>query len=87
MTRRWSSSLIQTLGDYLETVFEKRSYQEVLLVVVPDTSGIGPVSGHTSGGKKWRNRLVKEEVISNQLLLRGVGHFIKGEVLAFLNHL
>jgi len=66
-----------------EMVFFVDPDQKVFLVVVPDTSGIGPVSGHTSGGKKWRNRLVKEEVISNQLLLRGVGHFIKGEVLAF----
>ena len=65
---------------------EKSAYQEVLLVVVPDASGIGSVSGHTGGDKKRRNWLVEEEVVSDQLLLGRVRHFVKREVLAYSSY-
>ena len=77
--KRWQLILIFRFRKFQQ----KSAYQEVLLVVVPDASGIGPVSGHTGGGKKRRNGLVEEEVVSDQLLLGGVGHFVKREVLAY----
>lgn len=63
---------------------ERSSYQEVLLVVVPDTSGIGPVSRHTSRCQERRDRLVEEEVVGDELLLCLVGHFVQWEVLALM---
>jgi len=56
--------------------------EEVLLIVVPDTSRVGPVSGHSSGGKEGRNWFVKEEVVSDELVLVLFGHVGKTVVLA-----
>ena len=80
------SEVIFFVDPDLETINGDREktgdYQEVLVVIVPDTSGIGPVSSHTSGGEEGRNGLVEEEVIGDELLLGGVGHFVEREILA-----
>ena len=55
--------------------------QEGLGVVVPDTTGIGPVTGHAGAGEERRHGLVEEEVIGDQLILLGVGHLGKRVVL------
>jgi len=56
--------------------------EEVFGSVVPDTSGIGPVTGHTGAGEKWRYWLVKEKVVVDELVLFGLGHLAKGVVLS-----
>jgi len=56
--------------------------EEVFGSVVPDTSGIGPVTGHTGAGEKWRDWLVKEKVVVDELVLFGLGHLAKGVVLS-----
>jgi len=58
--------------------------QEGLAVVVPDTTSIGPVTGHTGAGEEWRDWLVEEEMIGDQLILLGVSHLGKGVVLALV---
>merc|ERR1719385_568090 len=55
--------------------------QDLLGVVVPDTTGIGPVTGHAGAGEERRHGLVEEEVIGDQLILLGVGHLGKRVVL------
>lgn len=40
----------------------------------PDASAIGPVAGHTSAGQQGGYGLVKQEVVSDQLLLLCIGH-------------
>lgn len=52
------------------------------LCLSPDASAIGPVTGHTSTGQQGGHRLVKQEVVSNQLLLLSVGHACQGVVLS-----
>ena len=61
---------------------EKFTYQEVLVVIVPDATGVRPVTGHTGASEECRDGLVKEEVVGNELLLGGVGHFVKWVVFA-----
>ncbi len=53
-----------------------------LVCVSPDASAVGPVTGHTSTGQQGGHGLVKQEVISDQLLLLGVSHASQGVVLA-----
>lgn len=48
----------------------------------PDASGVGPVTGHTSTGQQGGDGLVKQEVVSDQLLLLGIGHGLQGVVLS-----
>ena len=55
--------------------------EEGLGVVVPDATSIGPVAGHTGTGEERRDGLVEEEVVVDKLVLLGVGHLGKGEVL------
>ena len=38
-------------------------HQEVLLVVVPDTTRVGPVTRHVGGEEEGRHRFVEQEVI------------------------
>lgn len=56
--------------------------QEGLVVIVPDASCIRPVTSHTSSQQQWRDRLVKQEVVSDQLFLLLVSHVLQGVVLA-----
>lgn len=49
---------------------------------LPDTSGIRPVTGHTSSQQQGGDGLVKQEVVSNQLLLLGISHGLQRVVLA-----
>jgi len=79
-----------------EMVFFVNPNEEVLFVIVPNSSRVGPISGleiydfwksweityHTSSGKKSRNRFVKEKVVSNELVLVLFGHGWKTVVLA-----
>ena len=48
----------------------------------PDASAVGPVTGHASAGQQGGDGLVEQEVISDQLLLLGVGHACQGVVLS-----
>lgn len=48
----------------------------------PDASGIRPVTGHTSSQQQGGDGLVKQEVVSDQLLLLSIGHVLQRVVLA-----
>ena len=48
--------------------------QEVLGVVVPDSTGVGPVTRHTGGQEEGRDGLVEEEVVFDQFVLFRFGH-------------
>lgn len=52
------------------------------LSLSPDASAIGPVAGHASAGQQGGYGLVKQEVVSNQLLLLCIGHACQGVILA-----
>ncbi len=56
--------------------------EEVLGVIVPDSPGVWPVAGHPRGRQQRRHRLVKQEVIVDELLLLLLGHLAQGVVLA-----
>lgn len=56
--------------------------QEGLVVIVPDASCIRPVTSHTGSQQQWGDRLVKQEVVSNQLFLLFVSHVLQWVVLA-----
>ena len=58
------------------------TYEEVLGVVVPDTTSVWPVTGHTGASEEWGNWFVEEEMVSDQLILSGFGHFVKWEIFA-----
>ena len=58
------------------------TYEEVLFVVVPDTTTVWPVTCHTGASEEWGNWFVEEEMISDQLILSGFGHFVKWEIFA-----
>ena len=57
--------------------------EEVLLLVVPDTASIRPVACHSSAREQWRDGLVEQEVIINQLGLLRVSHVLESVVLPF----
>jgi len=61
-------------GDKTKMIFFVDPDQEVLGVVVPDTTCVGPVTGHTGSKKKWGNWLVEEEMVFNQLVLLLFSH-------------
>merc|ERR1719309_377595 len=69
-------------GDDTQVILLVHPDQEGFVVVVPDASGVRPVTGHTSAGQQGRDRLVKQEVISDQLLLLGISHGLQGVVLS-----
>lgn len=50
---------------------------------MPDPPGIRPVTGHPRGQQQWRHRLIKQEVVINQLLLLLLRHVLEGVVLSF----
>lgn len=54
----------------------------VCLCLSPDASAVGPVTGHTSTGEQGGHGLVKQEVISDQLLLLGISHALQGIILS-----
>jgi len=51
--------------------------EEVFSAVVPDTSGIWPVSSHTGGEQEWGDWLVEQEVVVDELVLFGFSHFFQ----------
>ena len=69
-------------GDDTEVVLLVDPDQEVLGLIVPDAAGVGPVTGHTGTGQKWRNWLVEKEVIVDELVLLSLGHGSEGIVFA-----
>jgi len=74
------STLLHT--DNTEMILLINPDQEALLIVMPDTTGIRPVTCHTSAAQQGRHGLVKQEVISNELILLSVCHLREGIVLA-----
>lgn len=52
------------------------------LCLSPDASAIRPVTGHASAGQQGGHGLVKQEVVSNELLLLGISHACQGVVLS-----
>merc|ERR1711931_511874 len=69
-------------GDDTETILLIHPDEEGLLVVVPDASAVGPVTGHSGAGQQGRHGLVKQEVVVDQLILLGVSHGLQGVVLS-----
>jgi len=68
-------------GDDSKLIFFINPDEESLVVVVEDTSSLWPVSLKTAGLKIFVSSLEKE-VISDELLLLGFGHFWEGVVLS-----
>ena len=54
----------------------------ICVCLSPDASAVGPVTGHASAGQQGGDGLVEQEVISDQLLLLGIGHACQGVVLS-----
>ena len=54
--------------------------KEVLVVVVPDSTCVRPVTCHAGAREEWGDWLVKQEVIVNQLLLLIWCHLAQGVV-------
>lgn len=48
----------------------------------PDASGVRPVTGHTSSQQQGGDGLVKQEMVSNQLLLLSISHGLQRVILA-----
>merc|ERR1719419_2243342 len=69
-------------GDDTQVILLVHPDQEGLVVVVPDASGVGPVTGHTGATQQGGDGLVKQEVISDQLLLLSISHGLQGVVLS-----
>jgi len=59
--------------------------QEVLGIVVPDSTSVWPVTGHSGSKEKRRDGLIKQEVILDQLILLLLSHLIQWVVLALKN--
>jgi len=74
------SSLLH--GDDTDVILLVDPDQEVLAIVVPDTTSIGPVTGTSRGGKESSSWLLKQEVILDQSFHVLVVHGGQGEVLA-----
>lgn len=56
--------------------------KEVLIVVVPDSTRVRPVTCHARAGEERGDWFVKQEVIIDQLLLLGRGHTVQRVVAA-----
>lgn len=69
-------------GDDTEVILLVHPHKEGLVVVVPDTSTVRPVTGHASSQQQGGHGLVKQEVVSNELLLLLVSHVLQRVVLA-----
>jgi len=69
-------------GDDTSVVLLVDPDEEVLGFVVPDTTGIGPVTSHTRAQEEGRYRLVKQEVVVDKLLLFCLCHLAQRIVLA-----
>nr|CAB3263500.1 low-density lipoprotein receptor-related protein 2-like [Phallusia mammillata] len=57
-------------------------HEEVLLVVVKDSSGVGPVTCHSRGRQKWRHWFVEQEMVVDELFLFRVSHGGKRVIFA-----
>ena len=51
--------------------------KEILVLVVPDSTRVRPVTCHSRAGEQRGDWLVKQEVIVDQLLLLGCGHAVQ----------
>lgn len=51
--------------------------EKIFSAVVPDTSGIWPVSSHTGGEQEWGDWLVEQEVVVDELVLFSLSHFFQ----------
>lgn len=60
----------------------KKKFDFICVCLSPDASAVGPVTGHASAGQQGGDGLVEQEVISDQLLLLGIGHACQGVVLS-----
>lgn len=69
-------------GNDTQMILLIHPHKEGLVVVVPDSSCVGPVAGHAGSQQQWGHGLVKQEVISNELLLFLVSHVYQRVVLA-----
>lgn len=45
--------------------------------VSPDATGVGPVAGHAGSQQQWGHRLVKQEVVVDELLLLLLRHALQ----------
>jgi len=64
-------------GDDSDVVFFVDPDEKVLGAVVPDTSSVWPVSGHTGSEQKRRNWFIKQKVVVDKLVLFRVGHIFQ----------
>jgi len=55
--------------------------KEVLVIVVPDSTRVRPVTCHARAREKRGDRFVKQEVVVDQLLLFGRGHTVQRIIL------
>ena len=89
ITRVWSSSLTYAIEQEKhhrwhcggQTVTHPD--EESLVIIVPNAPSIRPVPGHAWCKQKWRDRLVKEEVVINELLLLLLCHPLQWVVFAW----
>ena len=54
--------------------------KEVLVVVVPDSARVRPVTCHSRAREKRGHWFIEQEVIVNQLLLLGRGHTVQRKI-------
>jgi len=64
-------------GDDSDVVFFVDPDEKVLGAVVPDTSSVWPVSGHTGSEQKRRNWFIEQKVVVDKLVLFGFGHILQ----------
>jgi len=69
-------------GDKTKMIFLVDPYQEVIGVVVLDTTCVGPVTGHTRGKEQWGDWLVEEEMVIDQLVLLFFSHTVQWVVFS-----
>lgn len=68
--------------DNTRVIFLVYPYEEVFVIVVPDSTRVWPVACHTRAREQRGNWFVKQEVIVDQLLLLGRGHTVQRIVAA-----
>ena len=58
--------------------------KEVFVVVMPDSTSVGPVAGHTTRQQQGGDRFVKQEVIFDQFFLGLFSHTGQGVVGSYM---
>jgi len=69
-------------GDDSQMILLVNPNQEGLVIVVPDTTSIRPITGHTSTAQQGGDRLVEEEMVVDELFLFLICHLAQGVVLS-----